>query len=214
MHEFSDLWNLPIGLSPTTDRLMPQTADDQQLLHQLARGDEHAFGVVYDRYQRAIHRFAWHMSGDDATAEEITQEVFMLLIRKPGKYDPAKGSLGAYLFGIARNLTRRSLEQRQSTVQLFDETDADENLQDAEWLVNESNELLAGLSQQQMIDRLRKAILSLPAQYREVIVLCDLEQMTQAAVAELLQYSPGTVASRMHRARAMLRMKLIGRGED
>ena len=210
MHGFSEVWNLPIDLRSATDRLMPETADDQLLLHQLARGDEHAFSVIYDRYQRVIHRFAYHMSGDQATAEEITQEVFMLLIRKPRKFDPQKGSVGGYLFGIARNLTLRSIAQRQSTVQLFDPAQSDGPLPSAELLINESNELLAGLTQQQMIDKLRKAILSLPGQYREVIVLCDLEQMTQAAVAQLLDCSPGTVASRMHRARAMLKMKMIG----
>ena len=212
MHAFSDVWNLQIDLRSATDRLMPETADDQQLWHQLGRGDEHAFSVIYDRYQRAIHRFAYHMSGDQAIAEEITQEVFMLLIRKPRKFDPRKGSLVGYLFGIARNLTLRTIEQRRSTVQFFDESESDAPVTNADQLVNDSNEILAGLTQQQMIDRLHRAILSLPGQYREVIVLCDLEQMTQAEVAELIDCAPGTVASRMHRARAMLRTKMIGNG--
>ena len=211
MHAITETWSLPIELPRATDQLMPQTSDDEHLLRQLARGDERAFETVFDRYHRVIYRFAWQMSGDAAIAEEITQEVFMLLIRRPGKYDPRKGSLGGYLFGIARNLTRRTAEQRRWMVPLFDEKDFDERSLNFEQLVNDSNELLAELTQQQLIDRLRKSILSLPTQYREVIILCDLEQKTQAEVAELLDCSPGTIASRMHRARAMLRTKMVAK---
>lgn len=188
---------------------MAEPIDDQRLLRQLAQGDEGAFRVIYNHYQRLIHRFAWHMSGNHATAEEITQEVFMLLVRKPRKYDPAKGSLGGYLFGVARNLTRRSLEKSRSMIQISDEALDCETPVHGGHFVSESEDLLATLTQQQLIEVLRKAILSLPSQYREVIVLCDLEQMTQAAAAELLQCSPGTIASRMHRARALLRLKLL-----
>ena len=212
MHAFSEVWNLPIELRSATDRVMPETDDDQQLLRQLARGDERAFETVYHRYQRLIHGFAWHMTGDRGIAEDVTQEVFLMLIRKPGKYDPAKGSLRGYLFGIARNLTRRRIERQQSLVQL-----ADEGYSDEEWQVNgaplsESHDLLAELTQQQLIEKLHKAILSLPAQYREVIVLCDLEHSTQAEVAQLLECSPGTIASRMHRGKAMLTRKMGERG--
>src|SRR5438132_5466937 len=109
MPSFTQFWQMSFELrSERSHRLMAETSiDDQSLLGLIARGDERAFRVVYDRYNGPIHRFAWHMSGDRTKAEEITQEVFMLLIRKPQKYDPAKGSLGGYLFGIARNLTRR-----------------------------------------------------------------------------------------------------------
>src|ERR1700740_3241733 len=82
---------------------------DQDLYRRLAKGHEEAFCALYERYQGPIFRFAWHMSGNIATAEDVTQEVFMLLIRNPKNYDPAKGSVAGYLFGIARNLTRRRL---------------------------------------------------------------------------------------------------------
>src|SRR5580704_7490372 len=82
---------------------------DRELYRQLAKGREEAFSALYERYQGPIFRFAWHMSGNTATAEDVTQEVFMLLIRDPKNYDPAKGPVAGYLFGIARNLTRRKL---------------------------------------------------------------------------------------------------------
>ena len=56
--------------------------EDQELLRQLAKGNEAAFSALYERYQGPLYRFALHMSGNQATAEEVTQEVFMLLIFK------------------------------------------------------------------------------------------------------------------------------------
>ena len=85
--------------------------EDQELLGQLRQGNETAFTVLYERYQGAIYRFVLHMSGNAATAEEVTQEVFTLLIGNPKGYQADKGNLGNYLFGVARNLTRRLLQR-------------------------------------------------------------------------------------------------------
>src|ERR1700704_414735 len=94
---------------------------DQDLYRQLVKGSEEAFSALYERYQGPIFRFAWHMSGNSATAEDVTQEVFMLLIRNPKNYDPAKGSVAGYLFGIARNLTRRRLDRTRLHQPLVEE---------------------------------------------------------------------------------------------
>jgi len=94
---------------------------DQDLYRQLAKGSEEAFSALYERYQGPIFRFAWHMSGNSATAEDVTQEVFMLLIRNPWNYDRAKGSVAGYLFGIARNLARRRLDRSRLDEPLAEE---------------------------------------------------------------------------------------------
>src|ERR1700676_4361673 len=78
---------------------------DRVLYRQPTKGHEGAFCTLYEKYQGPMFRFAWHMSGNNATAEDVTQDVFMQLIRNPNGYDPAKGSVAGYLFGIARNLT-------------------------------------------------------------------------------------------------------------
>src|SRR2546427_12264204 len=118
MPSFTQSWQMSFELrSERSHRLMAETSiDDQSLLGLIARGDERAFRVVYDRYNGPIHRFAWHMSGDRATAEEITQEAFMLLIHKPRKHDPSNGSLVGYLSGMARNLIRGRVAQRRADV--------------------------------------------------------------------------------------------------
>jgi RNA polymerase sigma-70 factor (ECF subfamily) len=76
---------------------------DDELLLRLQSGDEQAFLALYRRRQPAIYRFALHMSGSAAIAEDVTQDVFLALIRDGFGYDPELGSLPAYLYGIARS---------------------------------------------------------------------------------------------------------------
>jgi RNA polymerase sigma-70 factor (ECF subfamily) len=177
--------------------------DDQELLRQLAKGNEAAFGACYERYQGLLYRFAWHMSGNRASAEEITQEVFLRLIENPRNYDPAKGPLAGYLFGIARNLIRRQMESSRVALPLEDELLFGDDAEPAA-----ESQLLSELDQQEKLECLRKSVLALPEPYREALVLCDLEEMSYPDAAAVLQCPPGTVASRLHRARAMLKMRL------
>ena len=180
---------------------------DRELYRQLAKGREEAFSALYERYQGPIFRFAWHKSGNSATAEDVTQEVFMLLIRNPKNYDPAKGSLAGYLFGIARNLTRRRLDRSRLDAPLAED-----------WMDSNENELagdtdlLGDLTRSELLQCLQKAILGLPEQYREVVVLCDLSEMSYPDAAAVLECPPGTVASRLHRARLMLKARLECQG--
>src|SRR5690242_13456193 len=88
-----------------------QTETDDQLVARMHCGDEQAFVTLYRRRQGAIYRFALHMSGSAAVAEDVTQEVFLALLRDRCGYDPARGSVAGYLFGIARKLVLRFLER-------------------------------------------------------------------------------------------------------
>src|SRR5579862_675800 len=88
------------GAEVTPKRAMAETSpEDQELLKQLAKGNETAFSALYERYQGRLYRFALHMSGNNATAEEVTQETFMLLIENPKGYEAGKGPVSGYLFG-------------------------------------------------------------------------------------------------------------------
>jgi len=182
-------------------RMAHAASEDQELLRQLAKGNPAAFHTCYERYQRPIFRFAWHMSGNQSTAEEVTQEVFLRLIRKPKKFDAAKGALAGYLFGIARNVMHRQMAASALDVPL-----ADEFNDDAAFAAE--TDLLAELDRQERLDVLHKSVLALPATYREALILCDLEEMSYPEAATVLDCPPGTVASRLHRARAMLKSKL------
>jgi RNA polymerase sigma-70 factor (ECF subfamily) len=176
---------------------------DDELLFRLRNGDEQAFSVLYRRRQGAIYRFAMHMSGSPSAAEDITQEVFLALLRGDCGYDRERGTLSGYLFGIARKLVLRNLERGRGDVPL--EANPDENAPRELAVVDDP---LAGLTRHEAIEALRRAVQALPRRYREVVVLCDLEELDYAEAAVVLGCPIGTVRSRMHRARALLLEKL------
>ncbi len=176
---------------------------DEELLIRIHSGDEPAFVSLYRRRQAAIFRFALHMSGSEAAAEDITQEVFLAMLRDGCGFDPSRGSLAAYLFGIARKLVLRHLERGRNDVAL--DVASDEAAMPE--LAVEHDPLLE-LTHREGLDALRRAVLALPRRYREVVVLCDLEEMDYADAAVALGCPVGTVRSRLHRARALLLEKL------
>ncbi|HKD82783.1 MAG TPA: RNA polymerase sigma factor [Candidatus Angelobacter sp.] len=197
-------WNTGARKAVATNAMAESPAADQELLRQLAKGNETAFTCLYERYQGPLFRFVLHMTGNRATAEEVTQEVFMLLIGKPKSYEADKGTVAGYLFGIARNVTRRIMQRSRLDLPIDDEAFNGH----AEAALASDLDVLAELSNAELLEFLRKAVLALPEQYREVVALCDLEEMNYADAAAILECSPGTVASRLHRARAMLKTKL------
>ena len=176
---------------------------DDELLMRLRSGDQEAFVALYRRRQAAIYRFALHLSGSAAAAEDVTQDVFLALIRGQCGYDPGRGALSGYLFGIARKLVLRGLERGRSDVAL----DAEPENSPLPMLAVEDDPL-AGLTHREGIAALRRAVRALPRRYREVVVLCDLEEVDYADAAVALGCPIGTVRSRLHRARALLLEKL------
>jgi RNA polymerase sigma-70 factor (ECF subfamily) len=178
------------------------TPSDDQLLRLLRAGDEDAFTTLYRRRQGGVYRFALQMSGSEAVAEDVTQEVFMVLIREADHYDAGRGSLQAYLYGIARNQVLRRLERDRPFVQIADEADESDAPSPERFIAQDDP--LGNLLQSEMIDSVRGAILALPAHYREVVVLCDLHEMSYVEAAAALSCAVGTVRSRLHRARALL----------
>jgi RNA polymerase sigma-70 factor (ECF subfamily) len=179
--------------------MAPETDDD--LLIRSHSGDEQAFVSLYRRRQGGIFRFALHMSGSEAAAEDITQEVFLALLREQGGYDPHRGTVSGYLFGIARKLVLRHLDRSRLDVAL--ETGDETGTETAA-----GEDPLIDLTRREGLEALRRAVLALPRRYREVVVLCDLEEMDYAAAAAALACPVGTVRSRLHRARALLFEKL------
>lgn len=176
---------------------------EERLLARMIAGDEEAFTLLYRRRQPAVYRFALRVSGNAAVAEDVTQEVFMTLIRDASRFDPARGALSGFLFGVARNHLRKRWEQDQRLVPLADDPDVVQTLQPR---AGESAGLAADNKEE--ADRLRQAIATLPQDYREIVALCGLEEMSYDEAAAALDCPVGTVRSRLHRARALLAEKL------
>jgi RNA polymerase sigma-70 factor (ECF subfamily) len=126
----------------------------------------------------------------------------MRMMSDPQSYDPSRGSVAAYLYGIARNQTLRRLRRDQNHVQFDDEEEA------AHGSLISASDPLGDLTRSEAIESLRQAVLALPEHYREAVVLCDLHEMSYQESASALGCSVGTIRSRLHRGRALLAAKL------
>jgi RNA polymerase sigma-70 factor, ECF subfamily len=175
---------------------------DERLLQLALDGDEEAFTALYRRRQGPIFRFALHMSGSTQIAEEVTQDVFIFLLQRGRDFDPGRGVLAAYLFGVARNYVRRALERS------YPENMLSSPIEDEAASLMVEHDPSEGLMRHQTSTAVWKAVLSLPEHYREVVVLCDLQGMSYADAAEAVRCAIGTVRSRLHRAHDMLSKKL------
>ena len=167
---------------------------DAELLRQALRGGEEAFALLYRRRQGGVFRVALQIAGSGEVAEDVTQEAFLALLEHGDRYDAARGSVAAFLYGIARNVLLRRWERER---RYEPETDAAAEC-----------DLLGDLTRMESIERVRQAVLSLPPVYREVGVLCDLQETSYEEAACALDCPIGTVRSRLSRARDILSRKL------
>ena len=167
-------------------------------MRRTAAGDRDAFAALYHRHGTTVYRFARLMTGCDSAAEDIVQDAFLSLMRDAARYDPARASLPTYLYGVARHQTRRRLQRDRRFVDLS----ACEGHAEAA-------DPVGHLAQAENLRLLRQAILGLPSRYREVIVLCDLQDVSYADAAAVLECAIGTVRSRLHRGRNLLADKML-----
>jgi RNA polymerase sigma-70 factor (ECF subfamily) len=129
----------------------------------------------------------------------------MTLMREPKKYDPARGPVAAYLFGIARNRVMKHLERLPREVSLEEQH---ENGATASAATITAFTPAHWTEQQERSERVRAAVLELPAEFREAVVLCELEELSYEEAAQLCGCPIGTIRSRLHRGRALLLAKL------
>ena len=180
------------------------TAEDAQLVARLKRGDGAAARGLYERHGNALLRFGMAMSDCRQTAEDVVHDTFLELLRQPSRFDPARGSVQGYLFGIARHqlsrVARVSMREADTTAGAplgSDDAGAASEEDTGEVLDRARN-----------IELVRAAVYDLPRVHREVIALCDLEELPYATVASILGCPIGTVRSRLSRARALLATRL------
>jgi RNA polymerase sigma-70 factor (ECF subfamily) len=166
---------------------------DEELYRLMKNGDREAFGELYERRGPALRRYALHMSGSTAVAEEVSHEVFIQLMRAKTNFDDKRGSLEGWMYGVARNLVR--VVRRQGPVH-----------EPVDRAV--PHDMLGGLIHEESLAALHAALRELPVLYRDAVVLCDLEEMSYEEAARAMACPVGTVRSRLHRARGLLAAKL------
>ena len=181
---------------------MKTAGDDSDHMARLAAGDTTAVRVLYQRHGRALLRFSAAMCRSRQSAEDLVHDTFVALLREPILFDAAQGTVFGYLCGVLRHRVSRHFrrERRLVALDLSDEGAHQHSSPDA----GPAEEI----ARDEMSLAFRRAILELPLQHREVIALCDLEELPYATVANILDCPIGTVRSRLHRARALLTLRL------
>lgn len=178
--------------------------DDHVLLGRAAAGDLEAFATVYDQHHHRVFRFAYAMTGSRDAAGDVTQDVFVALLDQAGRYDPSRGRLSTYLYGIVRNLCRG----RRRHLRRFESIDRDERRDGREDDVTACTTFADPVVEGELAALVRRALAHIPPRYREVIVLCDLHELSYAEAAVVVRSSVAGVRSRLHRGRQQLRLRL------
>ena len=179
---------------------------DDVLLRRAGKGDEEAFTLLYRRHQAALYRFALRMSGNAWAAEEIVQDVFMTLMRDPKKYDAARGTLGGFLYGVTRNRVLKHLERLPQREVPLEEKN--ENGSGSGIVLLDATTPAIQAEKRERAEQVWAAVLDLPAEFRETVVVCELEERSYEEAADRIGCPIGTIRSRLHRGRALLMARL------
>jgi RNA polymerase sigma-70 factor (ECF subfamily) len=195
-----------------------QRGDDAALVREVAAGSEVALGMLYDRYIDGVYATASRLTADRQLAEEVVQETFLALWNRAETYDPAVGSLAAWLHTIARNRTvdrLRAAGRRPSLVSFSVVGGEDEPDNAALDRLAATGTIVGGagsgpgpeaeLASTELREILRDALGSLPDAERTAIVLAYREDLSQTEIAERLGWPLGTVKTRTRRALLRLR---------
>jgi RNA polymerase sigma-70 factor (ECF subfamily) len=192
-------------------------ADPAELVRRLHQGDATAAHLLYETYGAALLRFGVALCGNRQTAEDVVHDTFVELLRYPMRFDPTRGSLSSYLYAIARHRLARvaRVARRQAELNVDESASEDLSLQEGEPLSASVPTIAArdlitegDAERAHIIEQVRVAVLDLPLIHREVIALCDLEELPYTEVATVLNCPIGTVRSRLFRARALLAQRL------
>ena len=185
--------------------------EDAVLVERVRGGDIDAFGLLVSKYQDKVYNTCWRMCGHVEDARELTQEAFFRAYQSIASFQGRSGFY-TWVFRIAVNLTlshRRKAKHRrvQSLDQVENPGARDEPLRDQVADGAASNPASRALTTE-LERQVERALDDLDPDHRAAIVLRDIEGFDYAEIARILEIAPGTVKSRLHRARAALRERL------
>jgi len=182
---------------------------DQELVEQIKAGDDAAFKALLGRYQERAYRLALSLTKNPADAEEVLQDVFLTVYRKIASFE-GRSAFSTWLYRITVNTALMKLRGRGPAQESIDEylPQFTKDGRHARMVVDFTHgpEKLLLLKEREQI--LREAIEALPPDYKVVLVLRDLEGLSNEEVAEVVGASVLAVKARLHRARLALRGRL------
>ncbi len=182
---------------------------ETEIIRLCRQGDRNAFNELVEQYQNQVINIAYSMLSDREDAYDAAQEVFIKVYRNISGFK-GKSSLSTWIYRIVSNVCNDMLRRRQRRVNSVsmnasggDDEQQDMDIEDSTPTPEERLEI----SEQHRI--LRQALSELSDKNREIITLCDIEQMRYEEIAEILKCPVGTVKSRLNRARAELKKNLL-----
>lgn len=187
----------------------PSREEDRQLIQEALSGDP-GFEKLVRAHERMVYRVAFRFLGEETDALDVAQEVF-LRVHKALPQFRGDSALSTWIYSITANLSRNALRSRKnrSKVQVLAPKEQEEGA--SFWdRVADNKGILASRSAESrdMNEAIQKALGTLPADYREAVILRDMEDLDYQDIAAVLKTGVGTVKSRIARGRAMLREKL------
>jgi RNA polymerase sigma-70 factor (ECF subfamily) len=184
--------------------------DEADLIARSRKGDLAAFNVLVEHYQKAVYNLCLRLLGNPQVAEDTTQDAFISAYRRLDSF--RGGSFRSWLFRIATNASYDELRWRRSRPSVSMDEPAAEG--ERAFDVADKAPLPADRAEQAELRRaIDQALAQLPQEQRLAIVLCDVEGLDYAEIAEVMRCSLGTVKSRIARGRARLRVLLLEREE-
>jgi RNA polymerase sigma-70 factor, ECF subfamily len=171
---------------------------DAELIANAGGGDRTSFQLLYQRHWKAVYRFAWLLTRSVPDAEDVTQECFLALIRRPNSFDPGRSQLRTWLLGAARNQHLQRCRSRGRQTEL---RDAD--------TIGKPAGLDEELIRVERADAVNRAMADLPEVQREALYLFEFEGLSLADVALVLGIEPNAVKARLYRAREQMK-RLLG----
>jgi RNA polymerase sigma-70 factor (ECF subfamily) len=154
---------------------------------------ENEFQTAFEEHKDAVYRFAWRMMDSPAAAEDVAQDVFLSLLRLPGRFDPSRGRLRSFLLGITRNLVLKRWRDENQWEELGDEHFVAEPI---------------SVERKETTHIVAEAVRALPLLQREALILAEYEGLSLEEIARTVESEAGTVKARLHRARENLRRML------
>ncbi len=173
--------------------------DDQELIREVQKGDELAFGKIVAAYKDRIVNYLFQFTGDYQKAVELSQETFLRVYFKANRYKPV-APLSSWIYAIASNLAKTEMKRARKFATIpLDEVGAHE----ARRNVSSEDPADPGL-----LSNLREALNALHPRYRVPVVLKDMEGFSQEEIAQIMKKPVGTIKARISRGRSFLRKRL------
>lgn len=188
----------------------PEVRSDETLMLEHGRGSEEAFGELLRRHQRGILNYTYRMVQNRQIAEELTQEVFMALVKNAQRYEP-RAKFTTYLYAIASNLVSKEWLRRKRRPKLFSlfsswgGRDRDDGLHPLENLGDRRADTLAAFREGEVSEAVNEALQHLPAHQREAFVLRRFRDLSYVEISAITKVPIGTAKSRVVRAERALR---------